>query len=253
MPTAVSDIILAAQQRCDRVNASTITPQEWLSYLNSEAARLWAILTSAYEDYGLNRFQFTLPGAATNSIQVGANTINKDVNDFAKLRGVWRQISASGGFPQWAPVLRVNSYMESSLYSTPALNPILGNLIVAYQLLGSTLEILPIQSASGTYLLAYTPCFTKFTQTTEVIDGTWISMNGIEEYIVLGMAWKALVKEESTESANIIKQEQSMLEKIIMMQIAPRDDAQPGRIQDTKRVRGSFGIGGNWGGGLGPY
>jgi hypothetical protein len=252
--TQAADLILAAQQRCDRVNASTITPQEWLSYFNSTAGQLYALLTSTYDDYNVTRFIFTLAGGDPgNSITVGANTSDKTVNNFDKLRGLWRQVSAAGGQVLWSPVMRVNSYMESAMYSTPALNPVLGNLLVTYQLIGNVLEVLPSQSCAGQYRLAYVPCFTKLVTTDQTIDGTWMSTNGIEEFIVLGMAWKALVKEESIESANVIRQEQEMLAQTIMKQFATRDDSQPGRIVDVKRVRDNWGMGGGWGEGIGPY
>lgn len=241
MSTALSDLILAAQQRCDRVNATTITTQEWTSMVNTSAGELYGLLTETYEDYNVAQYPFTLAGGSPgNTLQVGFGT---SVPQFDKLRKVSRQVQSVGTGQTWAPCLRAPSLIEFDLYTTPALNPYYGNIQVEYALYGNTLELRPAESAGGSYMLWYIPAFQPLVNQSDTIDGTWMATNGIAQYIILGAAAEALIKEESLDTASLIIQRQQLIAARVLKQFSPRDDNQPGQIADVKRVRASWGFG----------
>lgn len=248
--TQLSDLRLAAQQRCDRVNATTITTAEWNSYINYSAAALYRKLTSTYEDYNVASYQFTLAGGVGgNTLTVGAGSA---VPAFDKLRKLTRQVAPIGTDQTFAPVLRADSFMEFDLYTSPALNPLYGNVQVKYWMYGTTIEVRPASSAGATYVLWYVPIYTKLVLDTDTIDGSWLATSGVDEWIIIDAARKALIKEESLDTAALLLQERDALTATILKELQPRDDHQPGRIADVKRMRAAWGFGdgrfGGWGG-----
>jgi hypothetical protein len=244
MTVALSDLILAAQQRCDRVNASTITTQEWTSYVNGSAKELYGLLCSTYEDYNVSPYQFTLTGGdpPLNTLTLGPGSA---VGDFYQARALWRQLTVT---PQtrWARLKRTN-LVERNMYTGPTVSLLYGQMPMAWNLLGSALEVLPSASSAGQYLLYYVPAMPSLVQQTDSIDKYWLTINGWEEYVVLDAAAKALIKEESYEAAAVMLQQKSACRERILREAAPRDDSEPARIIDIKSVDRNYGLEG-WGG-----
>lgn len=240
----LSDLRLAAQQRSDRVNATTITTAEWNSYINASAAALYRIIGQTYEDYNVQQYAFTLAGGqGGNTLQLGAGS---GVPLFDKLRHISRVVIPPGGSggsaATYAPVLRADSPMEWDELSAPVLMPYYGGLTqrVKYWLWGATLEIRPAASAGAQYVLWYIPAYEQLVNDTDTIDGTWMATNGIAEYVVVDVAIKAMIKEESIDTAQLLMQDRERIKSEILVQFAQRDDGQPGRIVDVKRARDSF-------------
>lgn len=248
--TTLADLRAAAQSQADRVNGPS-TPTEWAQWINSSAAELYGKLTSLFDDYNVQTYNFTLvngepayPGGPGNALQVGAGTA---VSDFDKLRKLSVQVGTNGGAVVFTPVTRCNSLLERDNYTAPALNPYYGNIASAYLFYGNIIEVLPPQSAAGTYRLWYVPRYKPLVQDQDTIDGTWMATNGIDEYIVLGAAIKQLIKEESLDTASALKSLQSEIGARIEKEFAPRDDNQPGKIVDSKRLRNTWGFPGGGG------
>lgn len=240
--TQLSDLRLAAQQRCDRVNASTILVAEWNSMINASAAALYRQLGATYEDYNVNQYAFTLAGGqGGNTLQIGTGSA---VPTFNKLRHISRLVVPSGtvGTATYAPVLKCDSPMEFDELSAPVLIPYYGGLTyrVKYWVYGNQIEIRPAASAGASYVLWYIPAYQKLIQDTDTIDDTWMATDGIDEYIVVDVAIKALIKEESLDTASLLVQDRERIKTEVMMQFAQRDDGQPGRIVDVKRARDGF-------------
>jgi hypothetical protein len=242
--TALSDLILGAQRLADRVNASTLDTPTWTEWVNSGAGELYRALTETYEDYNLATYLFTLAGGVSgNSITVGFQTA---VPTFDKLRSVSRQIGVVGSGPYYAPCFRLNSRIERNLHAAPPINPLYGNFAAYYSLVGNVLEFLPPDSSAGSYKLEYIPAFQPLVNQTDTIDGTWMATNGIQDFIIMFAARKALIREESLETAALIAQDMAELKSSVLRQFTVRDDNQPGKIADVKRVRANAGFGG-WG------
>lgn len=245
--TTLADLRLAAQQRCDRVNATTITTAEWNGMVNKSAAALYRTLTSTFEDYNVTPFDFTI--ATGNTLALGAGS---PVPNFDKLRKLSRQ--SPGSSTSYVPVLRADSLLEFDLLTAPVLSTFYGNVLVQYMLFGSTLEIRPFASAQASYRMYYVPAYQNLVQDQDTIDGQWLAQNGIDEFIVVDVARKACLKEESLDTASLLAQEAEGLRLTILKQLQPRDDNQPGRITDVKRARaGAFGPGGFGGLGGAPW
>lgn len=247
--TTLADLRFAAQSRADRINATSITTTEWNLWVNASAAELYGKLTSLYEDYNVKIWNFTLTsGEPGNQLQLGFGT---GLPDFDKLRKLSVQVGTNGTTPTFAPILRCNSLLERDRYTSPSIEPYYGAYASAYLLYGNILELLPPQSAAGTYRMWYVPRFLVLAQDDQPIDGTWMSTNGIDEFIVLGTAIKALVKEESLDTANLLAQLQGQVEARLIREFAPRDDNQPGKIVQVKRSRRGWGYTGFGGPGNG--
>jgi hypothetical protein len=260
--TTIDDVVLAAQQRADRVNASTIPNSEWLSYANASAGELYGLLCSTYQDYNVKSYDFTLQGgsSAQNSIAVGPSTA---VPDFFQPRALWLVIAGSPQTP-FMPIPRLESLMERHLFTMPNIVPVYGAIPSRWNLLGSTIEILPPTVGANAYRLWYVPTLPTFKGGDGVpLDPFWMTVNGWHEYLVLDVAAKALIKEESLDTANLLLQLKAALKQRILTEAVPRDISQPQAIVDMSRVRdpwsgwgggmpgpgwggGDFGGGGNW-------
>ena len=246
MPS-LADLTLASQQRCDRVNTSTITSPEWTGMINRSVQELYGVLTSTYQDFNVRRYPFTLAGGTSgNFINVGQGT---QVPDFLLVRGLWYQVN--GGPPvRWKTLLRLNAFVERNMHIGPIISLLYGSVPDCWDLMGNQLEVLPDVSSAGQYLLSYVPIMPQLVQPGETIDQYWLAVNGWDEYVILDAAAKACIKEESLDTAQLLLQQKEQLRQRILREAQPRDDSGPGRIADVKRVRSSDGY---LGGGRGPY
>lgn len=242
--TTLGDLRLSAMVRADREHAA-IDNSVWNDWVNGSAASLYRIIGQTYEDFNIAQYPFTLAGGVgvgNNVLQIGAGS---SVPAFDKLRHISRVISQGGISSNYAPVLRCDSMMQFDGLSSSAVGASWygATAAVKYMMLGSTIEIRPASSAGAQYLLYYIPSYQKLTKDTDTIDGTWMATNGIEEYIVLDVAAKAMVKEESLDTAQLMLQQREAIKAEILSQFAQRDDNMPGRIVDVKRARDNVGIG----------
>jgi len=249
--TALGDLVLSAQQRCDRVNAGTITAPEWYQYVNSSVQELYGRLTSTYEDYNVKSYPVALVGGAQgqNQFTVGPGS---GVPDFFQPRAFWLQI---GGSPTpYVTIPRLESLAERNLYTFPSVIPVYGAIPSRWNLLGNVIEVLPPSVAGSNYLLWYVPTMPKLVNPTDTIDQYWLTINGWDEYVVLDVAAKACLKEESLDTAQLLLMQKKDIGDRIMREAAPRDISQPRSITDMARVRnpwGGWGAGGVAGGGWG--
>lgn len=246
--TTPADIILAAQRRADRINGPW-TPTDWLEWVIGSLQELYGVLTSTYEDYNVKQYPFTLSGGsqANNSLNVGPNTA---VPDFFQPRALWLQIAGSP--TPFVTIPRLESLQERNLYVFPNIVPIYGAIPSRWNLLGSQIEILPPNVGGASYVLWYVPTLPVFTDTGVTIDKYWLTVNGWQEYAILDAAAKALVREESLDTAQLLLQEKAQLQARILREAMPRDVSGPRAIVDMQRVRmhSPWGPGGyGWGGG----
>jgi len=250
MPT-LADLTLAAQQRCDRVNATTITTPEWYSMVNRSAQELYGLLTSTYQDYNIKRYSFSLQGGANqNILLVGPRT---QVPDFFQPRGLWYQVN--GGPPiRWKTLLRLNAFVERNQRIGPIVSLLYGSVPDCWDLMGNQIEVLPDVSSGGNYLLTYVPTMPQLTQPDHDIDSFWLGVNGWDEYVIIDVARKACIKEESLDTAMLLRQDLQAMRERILREAQPRDDSGPGKIADVKGVRAQDGYeGGGWGGRWGGW
>ena len=245
MPS-LADLRFAAQSLADRINGPS-APAEWARWINSGAQELYGIITSTYQDYNAKQFPFTLAGGASgNTLLVGPG---QTVGDFFMPRALWRQVMSNGASPYWATILRLNSLLERNMNIGPTVSPLYGQMPSYWNLVGNSFEVLPPDASAGTYLLTYVPRMPLMTNDTDTIAQYWLSVNAWDEYIVTYAARKSMLKEES--DAGALTQDLMALRERIIRECAPRDDSQPGKIADVKRVQRNYGFGGGpygWGG-----
>jgi hypothetical protein len=249
--TSLSDLVLSAQQRCDRVNATTITTAEWYQYANASAQELYGAICATNEDYNVKSYPVTLVGGAQgqNQFSVGPNTA---VPDFLFPRAFWLQI---GGSPTpYVTIPRLESFAERNLYTFPTVVPVYGAIPSRWNLMGNIIEVLPPSVAGSSYVLWYVPRLPTLVNPTDTIDAFWLTINGWDEYVVLDVAAKACIKEESLDTAQILLSQKKEIKARILAEGVPRDISQPRAITDMARVRnpwGGWGAGGIAGGGWG--
>jgi hypothetical protein len=252
MPS-LADLRFAGQSLADRVNAGTISNAEWNIWVNDGVQELYGHLTGTYQDYNIKRFQFTLTGtSAGNTVYLGpgpmpAGAVGQQVPDFFLPRGVWRQVMSQGASPYFATLPRLNSYFERNMHIGPSINPLYGQMAAYWDIMGNALEVLPPDASAGTYMLTYVPRMPLLVNDGDTIDPYWLSINGWDQYVRKYTAIQALVKEESLETAAYLRSELEVLRQRIIREAAPRDDSQPGKITDVKRVRANYGFGGGGG------
>ncbi len=215
------------KQRADMVNGSFISDDELDGYINSSIADLYDRLRAAQgEDY------FTTPSPTV--IYLTSSVANYPLpSDFLSLRNI--QESSTGTAGSWFNINRVNfKALQTQTYTD--------NGYHSYRLTSGSVVLHPTPTASGQIQLWYVPASPQLVSGSDVFDG----YNGWEEFVVVDVAIKMLIKEESDTSA-LQGQRNQLIARIDRM-AATRDDANPDTIQD---VRGGWSPWSRWGFGRG--
>lgn len=232
--TTAGNIILEAQQRCDKVNSNFYSPQELMSMCSQSRKELYDILVQKFgDDYYL----------ATPYTYLTANQeqFYPLPNDFYKLLGV--DVALNGGDPNSWVTLKEFSFIQRNLYNFPNVYTMYGITNLRYRLMGDQLEIVPVPSGGQTIQLWYAPRVSQLLNVTDIVDG----VSGWEEYIVTDMCIKMLIKEESPADA-FMAQKMALLERINVA-AENRNIGEPETVSDSRRRNFSWGDPGDAGSG----
>jgi hypothetical protein len=172
----------AARQRAGMENSTFITDAELTSIINQEAADLYDLLTTQFEDY----YTSTTPSTFTLT---SASNLQSLPADFFKLRGVDYQAAGV-----WVDLDRV-SFRDRNVLRRGLFYG--GAPWRAYDLVGAKLMILPSDDASGSYRLWYIPTYTDLVGDSDPLD----VIQNWDEHVIVGAAITMLNKEESDTTA----------------------------------------------------
>lgn len=207
------------KDRANMENSQFVTDSMWDSYINYAISDLRDIMTSkAGEDYFAT---FTSPETLTADQETVALPAN-----FYKL--LWVEVLVDG--TNYAPLKR----FEIGERPVTAFNLIAPWTELKYRLRADNLWLQPASATGGkTIRLCYVPVHTALSADGDTLNG----YNGWDEYIVLQAARKALVKEE--QDVSDIDRELIVFNQRLEAMTPNRDQAQPMRIYDNSRNRGS--------------
>lgn len=228
---SLGSLRLQAQQRADRVGSNFVTASEWNNYINQSRDELYDLLTNTFEDYYTTApYQFYTDGT-TQQYPLPPN--------FYKLMGV--DIGLNANTNAWVTIDKFefrdrNNYVYPNITSN-----LLGVFDARYRLVGNTLMFIPTLSANQPVRVWYIPRAPRLLLDTDIADG----VNGWTEYIIVDAAIKALQKEESTESVQILEGQKAALIKRIEESAMNRDAGSPDTITNSRRNNGT--------GSNGPY
>lgn len=212
-----------ARQRANMENSSFVTDSELNDYINSSYKEFYDLLVDAVEDYNITEFSFSITSGNTQALPAthykfrGLDDLS-DVNEPKTVRKYnWNER---------------NDYNSSLLLG--------GNdkfSDVVYRIIGDNIVILPPGRAARAYKLYYTPY-----PSTLVADGsTLVGINGWLEYVIVDVAIKCLIKEES-DIRPLTSIKNALAGRIESMK-ANRDQGQPekiSRIRSRRRLAGYY-------------
>ena len=202
-----------SRQRADMENSNLIQTPELNGYINNSITELYDKLISSYSDeYYSEEYSFTTV----------ANQQNYDLpDDFYKLLLVTRAIT---------PTERRNVkkfMLKDKARFTPGLTTA-GDDLMQYRLKGNYISLLPVPRGGQTVYLDYIPAFQNLTADADTFDG----INGWEEYVIIDVAIKMKVKEES-QIEELLAQLAKIDARIEAMKEA-RDASGPERVSDVR-------------------
>ncbi len=232
--TTAGNIILEAQQRCDKVNSNFYSPQELMNMCSQSRKELYDIIVQKFgDDYYL----------ATPYTYLTANQqqFYPLPSDFYKLLGV--DVALNANDPNSWVTLKQFNFIQRNLYNFPNVYTMYGITNLRYRLMGNQLEIVPVPSGGQTIHLWYVPRPSQLLNLTDLVDG----VSGWEEYIVVDMCIKMLTKEES--DISIYAAQKMGLLKRIEEAAENRDIGEPQTVSDSRRRNFSWGDPGDAGSG----
>lgn len=203
------------RERADMTYTNFVSDAELLRYINKSYTRLYNLLVAKFEDYNASFSEFALtPGTAIYNLP----------ENFFKCLGVDYQVAGDDYVS-----LEGFTFRERNRFSDSFIAPSVdGDTNLRYRILGNTLTFIPVPSSSATVRLWYVPAPTKFTSTTQLVDG----ISGWEELVILDSAIKCLQKEESDTTALVT--ERALLAKEIEEVAANRNIGEPQRVLDVR-------------------
>lgn len=250
----LSQIILAAKQRADRVNSNFVTDSEWRQYVNQSMFELYDILITTFEDYYLAppiqfvadgvTYQYPLPNGSNSFLDANNPAISLVPKPFYKLMGV--DLALNNATNAYVTINKFNFIDRNRFVYPNTASTLYGVFNLQYRVLGSNIEFIPTPTAGQSIRLWYIPRITELLLDTDI---TTTGVSGWNEYIIVKAAYYALTKEES-DTASLVMQLQALNTRIEQT-AANRDAGQPDTISDTRSNRGSGygGTQGGWGGG----
>lgn len=217
MSTSLLQLRLMARQRADMENSDFIEDPELDRYINDSFGDLYDLLVSKYADYFVDTpTEFTLAeGVSTWDLP----------DDFYKIVGL-DQFFGGG---QWLTMRNFNFEQRNVQYNVANQ---LGIIPTAqYRVVGNLLRFIPTDNAQGTYRIWYTPSYTPLAEEDDELP---IQVDRWREYLVIDVAIKMLVKEESDTSQLM---QQLMKQKVRIEEMAQnRDEGEPERVTDVRSV-----------------
>jgi len=223
MPNNTTDfwtLMTRARQRADMEGSTFVSDLEIRTWMNAALAELHDIMILTFENYYVNTTTYSLPGTNPGTLPT----------DFYKALGVDFE---TGGVTY---SVKPYSFQERNMYNSNA-GVVAGNLAaLRYQIRDSSIHFIPTTPPSGTVTLHYAPECQQVALNGLEDDKTVVSLsksvaNGYEEYLVVSVAIKCLMKEES--DVRMLLAEKGDLQRRIE-NAAPRKDAgHPHKIVDA--------------------
>lgn len=210
----VGTIIEKARQRADQENSDLVSEPEAIGYVEDSYLHLYDILVSKNEDYYT---EFTAD-----------QTITSDElslpDNFYKLVGV--DVKDAGEYRTLKP------YMQNERNELSGITPFpWNNSYMRYRLIKDKVKFIGKDNYSDTVRILYIPTPDELTSTVDEVDG----VNGWEQYIIVDVARKMAMKEESYTKG--FEAELMKIEQRIEAMAEERDNSQSARVQDVSRDR----------------
>ncbi len=245
--TTAGNLILEAQQRCNKENSQFYTQQELISMCSQSYKELYGIIIQEYgcDYYIAPPVSYLTNGQTDPTYQAQVFPLP---SDFFKLMRCEVALNPSDT-NSWITLRQFNS-LQANLYNYPNVYTLYGITNLRYRLWGTQLQIVPITTSGQTIRIWYSPKPNQLIYSTDTVD----MIAGWEEYIVCDMCVKMLVKEESFEQAQAFEIQKQALLKRITDEAQNRNVGEPQTVTDS-RIRnfawtdGACGDGGGFGGG----
>lgn len=225
--TTLGNLRLEAQQRCNKEYSQFYTTQEWNSMISQSYKELYDIIIQKFGDdyYMKTPYTYTTSGVIDPNYQAQVFPLP---GDFYKL--FLCEVALNANDPNSWVTLRQYQRIQQNLWNFPNVYTFYGITNLRYRLTGTQLQIVPIASAGQTIRIWYAPRPNQLIYDTDTIDG----ISGWEEYIIVDACCKAMVKEESLETALGFNQQKQALLKRIEEVAENRNIAEPQTVSDSK-------------------
>lgn len=217
MAKTLSTLRTRAKQLADMESSSFVTDAEWLSYINESLSELHDLIVTKYENYLIKTNDFTLvDGTESYTLPsdfykaMGCDFVDGDIR-YTLSRHKFRERN-----------LYREAYVQSGL---AAVGP-----YYEYRLQGNNIIFIP-EPGTGTIRLYYIPVVTELAIDADEVDVAYIT--GWDELVVLSAAIKALAKEESLESAQLLMARKAQVMDRIDRAAQERDAGEPPAIHDV--------------------
>jgi hypothetical protein len=185
-----------ARFRSDMVNSQFISDAELIGYINNSYGELYDLLVTAYgNDYFVDGYEFTTSGKAEHDIPVS----------FQKC------VSVDFNFAGTTYTMMRYSFSERNRFKSDTESVIGGIPRFRYRIVNSTLMMYPTPEAGYKCTLHYIPQCPKLTNTSDKIHNNIV--DSWAEYIIVDVAAKMLIKEESDPTA-LLQHKQSLSSRI---------------------------------------
>lgn len=207
-------------------DSTFVQDSEITTYINHSIAELHDILIQTYgADYKVKNVSFNL---TRNQSSYALSSIITD-NDFYKMLGVDAKVNGSDWF-----TLNQFNFNERNKYNQSNSAITLGLNNFRYRLNGSNLIFMPVPDTDIPVQVWYIPIAQKLVNLTDTLD----DLNGYDEYIVVDVAIKMLVKEES--DASELMNQKVALKRRIEEAAQNRDAGSSESVTDIYATRTSW-------------
>lgn len=224
--TTAGNLILEAQQRCNKEGSQFYSAQELMSMCNQSFKELYDKLVQAYgaEYYVAEPYTYT----TTQSQQ-----LYPFPDDFYKLLLV--ELALNPQDTNSYITIRQFNFRQKNLYNYPNQYTMYGVTNIRYREMGDNIMLVPMTQGGQTMRIWYVPRPNQLINLTDIVD----CVSGWEEYIVADLCIKMLAKEESDVSV-FAAQKMAMAQRLAEMAIT-RNIGEPQSVTDSKTVNSSWG------------
>jgi hypothetical protein len=184
--------------------------------VNHELAALWDHLVTSYEDYAIKKYELPL---LANQEEYNLPA------DFYKIRKVYPLIPNGRSWP-------MRRFNMEELGSETSATLIIGTEVrqLRYRVMGNRIYFWPTPTTHASAEVWYIPQYQPIENDNDLIDFRY--PNGWEDYVVEGVAARALEKEES-DSTHCRQRQREILQRILQS-VQDRDVGEPAEMIDSE-------------------